>query len=166
MGSAPAESATPKAKPSRSVAAIKSTLRWIKLFTVTLVAICLIAAIGLIFAPTTEQEKHERFLKEHPETATPTAASAMPSIHIVDSRGQVTFSNWTVKGFNLVGTTVSKGPSKVDEITYVTRRNGVVKNRGDVQVPGGYFKTGEPTEVTILCWENLSGLAVTVEIGY
>jgi hypothetical protein len=92
--------------------------------------------------------------------------SELPAIHINDRHGEVKFSDWEVKGYDLVGTLVANGPWKIDTITYTTRRNGVVKQRGDVSVPGDYFSKAEKVEATISCWEETKGLDVTIEVGY
>ena len=90
----------------------------------------------------------------------------LPAIHVVDLEGALTFSNWQTKGFNLSATMVWNGARKIESITYTTRRNGTVKHRGNIIVPGDAFEKGEPTEVTALLWENPEGLDVTVEVNY
>jgi hypothetical protein len=106
------------------------------------------------------------FFFGNPQRTSAPTASSLPSIHILDDSSTLAFTNWHVEGFDLMGTMVWHGPNKIDSITFTTRRNGVVQQRGDVVVPGGEFIKDEPTEVGINCWEDPAGLDLTIEVNY
>jgi hypothetical protein len=93
-------------------------------------------------------------------------AESLPSITINDPNKEIQFTNWHVEGFNLVGTAVLSGPSKLDSLEYTSYCDGVVKNRGNVSVPGDTIVRDQATEVTIMLWDEPSKFKVVIDVNY
>lgn len=106
------------------------------------------------------------------DTTTPSAI--LPSIRVVgDDEHTLTFKEWHLDAFQLIGIMLWNGDVRIDTLSYTVKRydDGAVVDRGEVDIPGNTFRAHEPTEIKLdlpgsLDQMDLSHLNITLKVQY
>lgn len=111
--------------------------------------IALIAVVLLLVNGTSSSSSDAPTPAPQPTIAQP--LPSIPTIHVSgDNENTISFTNWHMNGTTLVGVMTWNGKLAIDTITYKLTRSGVVKETGNVWIPGGDIQANEPHEVNII----------------
>lgn len=135
----------PSADTSTPKVPVEDVLSQIMALAKSVLGLALVVIIWWVWRGVSEAVSPHSSDSGTPQVSTP----QLPSITIVgDPEHCLIFSNWTPHFASLSGTLVWGGGA-VDTIEYTVKRNGVVKDRGTLSIPGGIMKKNEPMEVSI-----------------
>ena len=106
----------------------------------------------------------------NPDTSQVPESKPLPSISVVDADSKMpdtslSFRDWQNTGLALSATMTWNGSMAIDTIGYTVKQNGVVKQRSNVEVPGGGMKKDEPIAVRVWIGDSpTSDMQVTIEV--